>query len=935
MRAGTDPRAVKPDGPVVGPRLRRLLFVVLGLFSLLAVNSVYLAVVTALEWSTGRSHQDALYPWMFLLHLVMGLTIAPCALVFATLHARKARHRPRWLAARVGYALLTAVVLLIASGLLLTRFDFFEVRDPALRSVAYWLHVAIPIGVAWLFVLHRLAGPRIRWKVGLSWAGVAACAALAVVAVNARQRAPVSRDEPPSAQARFTPSLARTVGDQLIPAGALMMDEYCAECHADVHSQWEHSAHRFSSFNNPAYRFSVLETRAVALERDGNVDASRFCAGCHDPVPLFSGAFDATDFDDVNDPTAMAGITCSSCHAITQINSPRGNADYTIGAPAQYPFAYSKSRSLGWINRQLVKAKPAFHKRTYLKPFHREAEFCGLCHKVHLPEELNNYRWLRGQNHYDSYLLSGVSGHGVASFYYPDEAIDTCSACHMPLTASSDFGAAYFDGSRTLEVHDHAFRGANTAIPYLEGMPDRVIKMHQDFLEGSVRVDIFGLREDGDVGGALTAPLRPTVPALEQGRRYLLEVVLRTLTLGHVFTQGTADSNEVWLDVTVASGSRVIGRSGSLSRDDEVDPWSHFVNAYVLDREGRRIDRRNAQDIFVPLYDNQIPPGAADTVHYAFEVPGDVTGEIAIEASLRYRKFDTRFVRHFMGDRFTGNDLPITTVATDTVVFPVTEGGARLARTAAATGESAPSPQPQWQRWNDYGIGLLRKSARGAGRGQLRQAEHAFAVVEEMGRAEGATNLARGYLKEGRLDDAAGALKRAAEHDPPATPWTVGWLSARVYKERGELEEAADVYRALARTAFSDARRRGFDFALDYRLLNELGQTLIERARQVRGEDLRPRREALLREALGWFERVLEIDPENVSAHYNLALIHEELGDPERTATHRSLHARYKPDDNARDRAVAIHRRDNPAANHAAEAVVIYDLQRDTATIHP
>jgi hypothetical protein len=36
-------------------------------------------------------------------------------------------------------------------------------------------------------------------------------------------------------------------------------------------------------------------------------------------------------------------------------------------------------------------------------------------------------------------------------------------------------------------------------------------------------------------------------------------------------------------------------------------------------------------------------------------------------------------------------------------------------------------------------------------------------------------------------------------------------------------------------------------------------------------------------------------------------------------------------DDNARDRAVAAARRANPAADHAAESVVIYDLQRSGA----
>ena len=45
----------------------------------------------------------------------------------------------------------------------------------------------------------------------------------------------------------------------------------------------------------------------------------------------------------------------------------------------------AKTPVLQWINNQLVKAKPAFHKQTFLKPFHKTAEFCSACHKVHLP----------------------------------------------------------------------------------------------------------------------------------------------------------------------------------------------------------------------------------------------------------------------------------------------------------------------------------------------------------------------------------------------------------------------------------------------------------------------------------------------------------------------------------------------------------------------
>jgi hypothetical protein len=79
------------------------------------------------------------------------------------------------------------------------------------------------------------------------------------------------------------------------------------------------------------------------------------------------------------------------------------------------------------------------------------------------------------------------------------------------------------------------------------------------------------------------------------------------------------------------------------------------------------------------------------------------------------------------------------------------------------------------------------------------------------------------------------------------------------------------------------------------------------------------------------FQQTLGVDSENVAAHYNLQLLFAELGDENKAAEHQRLHARYKPDDNAADRAVRLAREKYPAANHAAEAVVIYPLQRPGA----
>ncbi|MCH8804855.1 MAG: tetratricopeptide repeat protein, partial [Planctomycetes bacterium] len=559
--------------------------------------------------------------------------------------------------------------------------------------------------------------------------------------------------------------------------------------------------------------------------------------------------------------------------------------------------------------------------KTFLKPLHKTPEFCGTCHKVHLPVEVNAYKWLRGQNHYDSYLLSGVSGHGVSSFYYPPKAEHNCNKCHMPLKPSDDFGAKFFDDSGELTVHDHQFPSANTAMPRLLGLPERAVEAHRTFMDGVMRLDIFGVKEGGTIDGALHGPIRPLLPTLKPGETYLIETVIRTLKMGHTFTEGTADSNEVWLDVTVTSGERVIGRSGGRdATSGEVDPWSHFVNAYVIDREGNRIDRRNAQDIFVALYNHQIPPGAGDVVHYRLRVPPEARGPITIDVKLLYRKFDTRYMKHFQGEAFTVNDLPIMTLAHDRVTLPV-EGGALQVSNDG-------SQVPAWVRWNDYGIGLLRKGDQGANRGELRQAEHAFGEVERLGRPDGPLNRARVLITEGRLDEAVVALRQAAEHVPPAPAWSLAWFTGLVNKQNGFLDEAIANFTSLVNMDTDETRAREFDFSQDYRLLNELGQTIFERAKQERGPARRDQRHRRLREAAGWFERSVELDPENVTAHHNLSLILAQLGENERAAEHRALHAKYKPDDNARDRAVALARRKSSAANHAAEAVVIYDLQR-------
>ncbi len=493
--------------PAVGSRLRPLLWIILIGFAVLGANGFYLSSVTALTWYLGTTQQTPFYMLMALLHVLLGLLLIVPFLIFGFAHLATSWNRPNKAAIRFGLALLATSLVILVSGLILVRLEGFEVRDPRVREVGYWLHVALPLLAIALYVKHRLAGPMIRWQWARRFSVAVAGFVVLMGMLHFQDPRTFGVKGPKEGKSYFYPSEAITANGKFIPARTLMMDDYCLKCHQDAYSGWFHSAHHLSSFNNKAYLSSVRETRRVALERDGSTQAARWCAGCHDPVPFFSGEFDDPNYDDVNNPTSQAGITCTTCHSITNVNNTRGNAAYTIEEPQHYPFATSDDPLLQWINNALVKAKPEMHKKTFLKPAIKDSKFCSTCHKVGLPQAVTHYKdFVRGQNHYDPFLLSGVSGHGAQSFYYPEVAKSSCVECHMDLKPSTDFGARDFDGKGGREIHDHLFIGANTGLATFQGNQE-IADKHAKFLsDKKVRVDIFGLRDGGVIEGKLDGP---------------------------------------------------------------------------------------------------------------------------------------------------------------------------------------------------------------------------------------------------------------------------------------------------------------------------------------------------------------------------------------------------------------------------------------------
>ncbi len=203
---------------VIGPRLRVLLVIVLAMFSLLSANGIYLTIITWTQHFTGEVYEDLFYQYMFLGHLVLGVVLILPVVVFGFAHMWLAKNRRNRRAVRIGYALFVISIVVLVSGVLLTRQFGFDLKQPLARSIIYWAHIVAPLVAIWLYWLHRLVGPRVKWHVG----GRIALATIAVVGVMVyfQFQDPRRWNEagPKEGEKYFEPSLARTATGNWIPA---------------------------------------------------------------------------------------------------------------------------------------------------------------------------------------------------------------------------------------------------------------------------------------------------------------------------------------------------------------------------------------------------------------------------------------------------------------------------------------------------------------------------------------------------------------------------------------------------------------------------------------------------------------------------------------------------------------------------------------------
>jgi tetratricopeptide (TPR) repeat protein len=835
--------------------LYRALLIPIGL---IAANSIFLAAFT---------RDTTFFYAMLLLHLTLGLLIAVPFFLFAITHAKKMIRMWNKRAKYAGLTIFSLAFVCVATGL------FMTFRGATLNNRAVWLaHIAsVPLALV-AFIFHRRAAVhKLQFRRLFAWAGAVAVF-LGGMALFAKLEKPPRRIVNVNGDTVFYPSSSETFDQGLLDGKKLAANAYCQECHPDSFHQWERSAHRFSSFNNPFYRKSVeLMADRVGRER------TKWCSGCHDPVVLFTGQMGAAtqaafSYDSFE---AQQGLTCMSCHSITEVKDVRGNGSYVIEEAKQYPFAFSQNQALRAVNRLLIRMEPSLHRKTFLKPVMRTPEFCAACHKVALIPALNGYRWVRGQNHYDSWYDSGVSGRAVRSFYDPAQA-KACRDCHLPPYRSDEFG------NKKGYLHDHVFPAANTALPFIRGDRETQKKI-QDFLQNKVlTVDLFAIKRGEELLVLADAP-----PAVRPGETLDVEVVVRTRGVGHPYTNGTADSNETWISLEAEGPDGPFFRSGVLDQSGRLDAGADRLSTLVIDPTGEAMDRRQPQDIRVPLYNNAIGPGASRVVHYRLTVPKDAQGSITLMAGTHYRKFSRDYTTFSLGA--ARPSLPVTTLASDAVSLPVAASSSAASRLLPPA--SRGNPDPPWLRWNDYGIGLFLQ-------GDLKGASRAWTKVAELApdKPDGPLNRARAEIAEGRLSDAKASLAEAEKRRP-------GWgktafFRAAVAKDEGRLDDAERDLKAVLEK-----------FPVDRVAWNNLGLVYWLAGR--------------LPEAVAAYDRTLAIDPEDLNAHYNLMRVYRAMGDRKNADLHDAAYRKYKDDESIRAIAGDF-RLQNPLSNRESLPIHVH-----------
>ncbi|MCU0239491.1 MAG: tetratricopeptide repeat protein [Pyrinomonadaceae bacterium] len=440
--------------------------------------------------------------------------------------------------------------------------------------------------------------------------------------------------------------------------------------------------------------------------------------------------------------------------------------------------------------------------------------------------------------------MSSFSKESPHPFYVRNK--ETCNSCHMTREQSKYFDASAKNGT----IASHRFPAANTAIPAFYGYTEQAEAVTKFLQDDKMGVDIFALHRfpQGSKKEQLIAPINRSQFSLKENDTIIADVVITNKNIGHSFPPELRDFYEAFVEFTVSDANdKVLYKSGYIKKDGHLDEWAHAYKTHLVKPDGTYNDLHHIWFTKVVAQNSQIQSGRSDLARYKFNIPKNIGGKIKLSAKLKYRRFTRVFSDYALGK---STDLPIVEMAKSERILNV--GTENLPQPVD------PKAMPDWRRWNNFGIALLDQR-------QFPQSADAFDKVIEMNVKDyvpfAYTNKALALMEMGGWQEAEGLITKALEVD--ANNFRAVFQRGRIHRVRSRLDQAeADFKRVLE------------SFPRDRLTLQQLGELAKIKSDVV----AKNQRKQQLEIAQSYYEKVLAIDPEDASAHYNLMVVFQKLG---------------------------------------------------------
>jgi hypothetical protein len=469
------------------------------------------------------------------------------------------------------------------------------------------------------------------------------------------------------------------------------------------------------------------------------------------------------------------------------------------------------------------------HAKAVMQPIYHSAVFCAACHKANLPPMLNGYKWIRAFTTYDEWQNSKFSQQNPLTFYQGD--FTTCQNCHMARSVN----VLPEPGAKNGTFASHRWAAGNTGVPFYYGFDEQLKKTVEFLRSGTyLNVDIFGLKV-GD-NSNLIAPLGSVPFSLPAGQDIEAWVVIQNKNIGHSLVPEVRDLYEAWVQFTVTGANGdVLYSSGDVRPDGSLDPSAHSFTNRPVNVVGDFVDNHMVWMIHSVAYDNTVQSGRSALVRYRFQIPANIKGPVTLTAKVNYRHFRQSYLNNIFGPDHPA--YPLVELASRSRTLNIGQNAPEAAQ---------PGDNPDWMRWNNVGIGLLDEA-------QHQDALDAFAKVVGLrpDYKDGYINVALDLIDWEKYDAARQPLETALKLKPNDAR-ALYYLALVERRARHSSAEIADLEKVVAQYPdCRDARR-------------ELG---ISYYQQHRADD-----------AIAQFQALQAIDPDDLAAHYNLAILYRRKG---------------------------------------------------------